>query len=296
MISKLLLSVYRGVWAIDERAISAGLQMVEAAVSRGKVENYDTQVEDKSAKYNFQMAVVNQGFKSSFKSFSNTDNIPAGSVAIIPIQDVIMTEDYCGSPGTNTMQRWLDSANAHPNIVGIVLQINSPGGSADAMFEMAAAVKQSVKPVVTSASWLMASAAYGIGSCATEILLQQDNLSEVGSIGTMIRWADYQKAYEAQGVKFHEVYATKSTDKNKIFSQANAGNYKPLIENVLNPFNEEFLAMVQVNRAGKIDLKKENVLSGKTYLTQNAIAFGLADGVGTLDNAVTRVIELANKK
>ena len=295
MASKLLLSVFRGVWAIDERAVAAGLKMVEDLVNNGQVTSFENDNEEEEKKYKFNLQVVGNNYKSSFKSFSNTDAVPENSVAVIPIQDVIMKEDYCGSPGTDTMQQWLDAANQHPNICGIVLSIDSPGGSADAMLEMAEAVKNSAKPVVAHGGWLMASAAYGIGSCASEIMLGQEVLSEVGSIGTMMQWRDWTKAYEGMGVKTHEVYATASKDKNQVFKEAQKGNYKPLINHSLDPFNNEFLSMVQVNRAGKLNLKKENVLTGKTYHTADAIKYGLADSTGKLNTAIERVKQLANK-
>lgn len=298
MASKLLLSVFRGIWAIDERAIMPNLQLVQSLLEKGKVVNLEDDDEDAEKKLKYQILIVGNNFQRSFKyDFTGlTADIPENSVAVIPMQDVIMAEDYCGSPGTDTMQQWLNAANAHPNIIGTVLKINSPGGSADAMMKMAGAVKNSAKPVVSHAEGLMASAAYGIGSSAEHIMLDHPRLTEVGSIGTMMSWQDWQGYYENLGVKFHTVYATDSKDKNQIFQQAKKGNYKPLLNHSLNPYNNEFKMIVQVNRNSKIDLKKENVLSGKTYLSQDAISVGLADSIGSINDAIELVKQLATKK
>jgi ClpP class serine protease len=295
MASKLLLSVFRGAWAIDEQAAAVKLMQLQSLLEHGSILNLEEDQEEKKLK--FQIQIVSDNSQSSFsKDFTATTQIPNGSVAIIPIQDVIMQQDYCGSPGTDTMQQWIEAANQNPNITGIVLSINSPGGSADAMIKMAQVVKDSTKPVVTHAAELIASAAYGIGSSANHIMVDHPRLTEVGSIGTMMSWADMKPVYEAMGVKFHTVYATDSVDKNKVMSEANKGNYEPLVKGFLDPYNQEFQMIVQVNRAGKINLKKENVLSGKTYLSEAAIKNGLADSIGSIQDAINKVKQLATNQ
>jgi ClpP class serine protease len=131
----------------------------------------------------------------------------------------------------------------------------------------------------------MASAAYWIGSSAKEIIAS-GKTARIGSIGTMI---SMRKPYG----EIIEIYADDSKDKNKAYIEALNGNPTPIKEEMLNPLNDIFLASVKQNRGAKLDLDKENVLTGKVYLAEDAVKYGLIDAIGTFEYAVERVTELA---
>src|SRR5690606_6943553 len=102
--------------------------------------------------------------------------------------------------------------------------------------------------------------------------------SIIGSIGTMITLADMRPAMEKAGIKLHEIYASKSTKKNKTFHDALDGKYKPITEQLLDPFNEVFHNAVKESRGEKI--KDEDVFTGATYLAEQALENGLIDHIG----------------
>jgi protease-4 len=108
----------------------------------------------------------------------------------------------------------------------------------------------------------------------------------------MLSFADMQPYYEAQGVVFHEIYATKSTDKNKDINEVIDGKYDNYIKNTLDPINEQFHASVKSNRP---DLKKE-VLTGKLYFANDAIGMGLIDEIGSMDYAIEEASRIANEQ
>lgn len=217
-------------------------------------------------------------------------------VMVLPVNGPLMKYTECGVPGTSNMLVSLNEALADPNVEAIVLQIDSPGGTVDGTKVFADAIKASTKPVVAFVDGLMASAAMWIGSSASEIVAST-NHDIVGSIGTMMQWMDFTEAYKAKGIKIHSATATESSDKNKMFSDATAtGNYTELITTMLDPVNNDFLGAMKNNRAGKIDLSKENVLTGKIYMAKEAIKYGLVDKIGTLDMAIKRAKTLAAAK
>lgn len=228
----------------------------------------------------------------------DTQNVPytKNGVYVLPVSGPIMKNENCGTPGTSNMVASLQQAIADPNIEAIVLQIDSPGGTVDGTKIFADAIKQSTKPVVAYVDGLMASAAYWIGSSASSIIASTP-IDIIGSIGTMVQWADFTEAYKQRGIKVHEAYASDSVDKNKIFSNATiTGNYTEIVTKVLDPINEQFLSAVKDNRSGKIDLNKENVLTGKTYMAKDALKNGLIDKIGTLDQAIKTAKGLASAK
>lgn len=281
----ILLSITNGLWLIDTQSAEQLGENV-AAILAGK-NFWDV---DHKSKAEF-LIVETSGNNAGGSYFAGSLNsAKPNSVAVINISGPIMKEDNCGDPGTKTYTEMLAQAQASPNITGVVLVVDSPGGTVAGTQAFADQIKAFNKPVVTLAEDLMASAAYWIGSSADYVYLQSGT-TRVGSIGTMISFADMQPAWEAQGIKFHEIYATDSTQKNKDFADARKGNYDAIKKNTLDPLNNEFVAAVKENRGNK--LNAATTLNGQVYVGQAAINNGLADAFGTLQDAVNKVAELA---
>ncbi|WP_342644618.1 S49 family peptidase [Mucilaginibacter sp. CSA2-8R] len=226
--------------------------------------------------------------------------VQPGSVAVIPVSGALMKDDYCGSPGTDTLSAWVKQAGQSGRVEAIVLKINSGGGSVAGTGEFAEVIKQSSIPVLAYCDGLMASAAYWIGSACSEIYASHQTV-EVGSIGTMISFMDDSEALQKQGYKEHVINADTSPDKNQDYFAALAGSYSRIKVNILNPTNDIFMNAVKANRAGKLKLtnvKTDGVLcqeplTGKVYLAQTAIGNGLIDGIATLDAVIDRALQLA---
>ena len=234
---------------------------------------------------NTVVAPTNRWDLKSFKGFEGA------GVAIIPVSGPLMKADFCGDFGTANLANMHKLASQSASVHTIIKVIDSPGGTVDGTQDFANTVKNSPKNTITLVDGLCASAAYWIGSAAKEMFAIVDT-SIIGSIGTMCSWYDKSQYYEQMGIVLREYYATRSTDKNRAFNEANKGLPKMLIQETLNPLNNVFLQSVEAQRAGKIDLAKEDVLTGKTYISNDATSNGLIDGVKTLEE----VIGYANDK
>ncbi len=220
--------------------------------------------------------------------FADT-NIPEGSVAIIPIRSEILKYDQpCGPRGSQSILSDVRSADQNPNIKSIVLVVDSPGGQVTGTDLLAEAVTTCTTPVVAYIDGMAASAAYWIISGASRIIASSD-LDRIGSIGTMLMVEDLQPALEAQGVKFHEIYASLSVDKNADFNQVLDGKYESYQKNVLDVINSKFLSSIKANRTGL----NESTLTGKMYFAPDAIALGLVDEIGSLEYAISVATALA---
>lgn len=289
----ILLAITNGVWLIDNQsAISFGatVSKILSGSSLNDLDESPTEVNLLDRVLLFDSEALPYVAKDT--SFSNANS---GSVAVISMTGPVMKYDNCGDPGSKTYENLLRNAYSNPNISGVVLVIDSPGGEVSGTQSLASVIKERNKPVVTLAEDLMASAAYWFGSSA-DYVMAKNGTTRVGSIGTMSSFEDMRPFWESQGVKFHEIYADASVDKNAAFTEARAGNYDRYKKEVLNPLNEEFLSDIKSNRTGKIDTKKENVLTGKTYLAKEALTNGLIDEIGGLEKAVSKVFELAGEK
>lgn len=227
--------------------------------------------------------------------YSSFDEAPVGSVAVIPVIGPMMSQDFCGSLGTQTLGRLAQEADAHPNIVGHVFVFDTPGGTVAGTENFSHIIAATQKPAVAFVQGMMASAGYWAGSAANHIMAGGQT-TQIGSIGTMLQVTDSSKADKKQGYSQITVRADASSDKNEAFLQLLAGNAQPVKDQLLNPMNAVFLSAVQANRAGKLPTGKdaENVLSGKVYLAADAVEYGLVDSIGTFQQAVQKALDMAN--
>lgn len=289
----ILQAITNGIWLIQPEFVHASAGLV-ARVLNGEeaIRSYHDDAESEEPEFKGAFTVSPEGAVSYGNKYNPFEGATPNSTAVIGMSGPIMKYDNCGDPGTKTYASILDKASSNPNINSVVLVIDSPGGTVDGTMDLATKVKEFSKPVVAYVDGLMASAAYWIGSGAQEIIINNET-STLGSIGTMISFADVQGMWEEKGVKFHYITADASVDKNKDFLEARKGNYS-LLKEKLNAINDLFTNGVKENRAGKLDLKKYNVLTGKTYLGADAVEAGLADAINTFEYAVERAQALAS--
>lgn len=234
----------------------------------------------------------------SFDPYYDEKGLEAkNSVAIIPVRDELTKYDYCGVPGTMSLEKLFNRAASAKNVKAIVMPLDTPGGAATPSMKLAETIKNvaAQKPVIAYIDEMAASGGMMIASAATNIYASS-KFDVVGSIGTMMSWANFKKMHEMRGVEFHEVYATLSTNKNRLFREANKGNYKELIGKMLDPLNEEFIGMVKANRAGRLDFSNKEVFTGEIFEAQNAVSFGLIDGIANFDTVINEARASAKPK
>jgi len=291
MFSLLISALVRGVWAIEPiyaeaykpivRNLIAGnmpaLQAAIAATQEG------TNVSGK------QMYAVAHD-KHYMRSAYSIEQAPKGAVAVLPITGPIMKYDYCGSTGTKTMAEMVRQINQAPNIAGLVVNIDSGGGEAYATKELSDEIRNLKKPTITLVDGFACSAAYWIGSATSEVVLSSA-ADVVGSIGTYVTLLDDKEFYESKGIKIHEIYASKSNNKNATHREALQGNYDPIIQEMIDPVNELFLQAVSKHRAAST--LADDALSGKTYMGKKAIKAGLADTIAGMDYCIQKIKKLA---
>jgi protease-4 len=139
----------------------------------------------------------------------------------------------------------------------------------------------------------VASAAYYIGAYANYILADNSISSAFGSIGVYISFLDNKEKMQKEGVKLRTIYAPQSTLKNHEYRELTENdNEAPLIEDVLTPSADRFIASVKGNRKGRIK-EDSDAYKGKLFEGQAIIDEGLADGFGTLYDAISIAAGLA---
>ncbi len=288
MIIGLISALTRGLWAIEPSAADGFLPLVNTIV---KGQELPKELNGEETKLSLYAVAADHGLVARHGSY---DDVPQGSVAIISIRGPIMKYDGWCSYGTMSLAQQVREADAHPNVIGTLLEWDSPGGMVSYAQTFSDIVKNTKKPVVSFINdGMMASAAYWIASGSDEIIASQ-TIDNIGSIGVYTTLADWHKYYESQGLRVIDVYADQSTEKNLDVKEAlDNDNPTPLKLEFLNPVADKFISTVTTNRAGRLDSKKGNPFKGKLYMSPEALEIGLIDRIGSMESAIQRVHDLS---
>lgn len=226
----------------------------------------------------------------SLKMDSGRSGSTATSVVVIGIKQPIQKfSDYYNLGSKSFMSIMANYAN-DPSVAGIVLDIDSGGGQVYGTGEFYDFIRAYSKPTVAYTDGYMCSAAYYLGN-ATQYIVANKRADHIGSIGAYATIVDFNGLWEKLGAKVHEMYATESTEKNSDFREVFKGNYEPYIKNVLDPIVATFHADMKATRPGL----KEAVFAGGTWTGTKSLEMGLVDELGTIQTAIAKVFELADK-
>ena len=212
----------------------------------------------------------------------------APGIAVIPVYGTLVRRSLgldaaSGLTSYGQVAAMLDAALADASVTGILLDIDSPGGEAGGVFELAQRVRaaSAVKPVWAVASDSAFSAAYAIACAASRIYVSQTG--GVGSIGVIAMHVD-QTARDAQdGYRYTAV--TAGAHKND-FSP-----HEPLDPDAFALLQAEVdrlygLFVDHVAAMRGLDATAVRATEAGLYFGPNAISVGLADRLGTTESAL----------
>lgn len=277
-------SLINGKWFIHE---PYGKTLLPSLFSILEGRSIDKVSEENRPEYHFvtgkKLAIVSG---ASYNS-SNSQN---DYVAIISLKDPIYKYDQeCGPRGTKSKLQRMASYESDPFCKGVVLDIDSGGGQVSGTPEFYDFIKNFSKPVVSYTDGLMCSAAYYIGSAASYVIANK-RADAIGSIGVMVYFLDTTGMYVQKGAKVISEYATKSTEKNRAFEELLEGKPDLYIKEELDPIAEDFINDIKLVR----DSVPEEVFAGGTWNAEDSLTRNLIDEIGTLQDAVNKVFELAD--
>ena len=208
------------------------------------------------------------------------------TVAVINMEGTI---DYDGSEcSPEGMRDLIAQAEENPDIKAIVLRVNSGGGSASAGEEMADYIKNCSKPIVVSSAAINASAAYEISSQADYIYVNKS--TEIGAIGTILQMSDISELLDKLGIKVENIASAESKDSSygtRPLSDEEREYYQYLVDTI----NKYFIEAVADGRDMTLD-EVRALATGLIYTGTDAVENGLADEVGTYDDALDKAAEL----
>lgn len=211
-------------------------------------------------------------------------------VVVINFNQPVLKYTYGSWLGTQTYMTILDRYKNDPDVAGVVLNIDSGGGQVYGTGQFYDYLVDYPKPYVAYTHGYMCSGAYYIAAPADYIIADK-RADAIGSIGAYSTIVDGNGILEHFGAKVHTIYATKSTEKNKSYREViEEGNYESYIKEDLDPIVDDFHADMKAVRP---DLSQE-VFAGGTWTGKNSLDKKLIDQLGTLEDAINKVIELSN--
>jgi signal peptide peptidase SppA len=231
------------------------------------------------------------GYTTPQRQSSATSGSPPG-VAVIPIHGTLVRrtvglEAESGLTSYSGLAAQLDAAIGNPAVSAILLDIDSPGGESGGVFDLADRIRAAsqIKPVWAVANDMAFSAAYALASAASRVFVSRTG--GVGSIGVIAMHVDQSEKDAQDGVHYTAVFAgDRKNDLNPhepISSEAHA-----FLKAEVNRIYGLFVETVARHRG--IEASAVRDTEAGLFFGQAAVAMGLADAIGTFDEALAQLL------
>lgn len=211
-------------------------------------------------------------------------------IAVIPIKGEIGTSVLGQATSPESIISNLEKAEKDPTVKGIILEINSPGGSIVAIKQVESKIKEIEKPIVAWLEDTAASGAYWIASAADKIVA--DPFTMTGSIGVSASYLEFSGLLEKFGIKYVRLVKGERKDIGSPYRNLTEEERK-LLERYLDLAHQAFIQKIAENRNLTQD-QVSKLATGEPILGIDAKEYGLVDELGGEKEAVEMVSKLAN--
>jgi protease IV len=218
------------------------------------------------------------------------DDVASGKhTALVEIVGVI---DSKGDASADRVTAALQSAFKDKNTQGIILRINSPGGSP----VQAGIIYDEIKrlrglypgiPMYAVVEDLCASGGYYIAAAADKIYV--DKASIVGSIGVIMDGWGFTGTMEKLGIERRVLTAGENKAFLDPFSPEDEKQKKHALT-MLNEIHQQFIEVVRKGR-GKRLKESPDMFSGLMWTGAKSIELGLSDGFGSVDYVAREIVK-----
>jgi len=214
------------------------------------------------------------------------------SVGLIRVEGPITSSGSSGSFGalatSDSVIDQLHQAAQDPNIMAIVLRINSPGGEVVASDEIHHAITQIEKPIVVSMGSLAASGGYYIAAPTDYIYATPNTFT--GSIGVISQFITAQKLLDEIGVEVVVITAGEGKDFGS-FHRDMTDEEQVYWQSMVDQTYANFVDVVAQGRGLTVD-QVQQFADGRVIIGTEALELGLVDEIGYLDDAIRKAGEL----
>ncbi|WP_150576121.1 S49 family peptidase [Pandoraea aquatica] len=197
-----------------------------------------------------------------------------------------------GQASAQKINAALESAFEDKSAAGVILRINSPGGSpvqAGMIYDDIARLraKYPKKPIYVVVEEMCASGGYYVAAAADKIYV--DKASIVGSIGVLMDGFGFTGLMDKLGVERRLLTAGRNKGFLDPFSPQ-TDQQKTYALDMLEQVHQQFITAVKKGRGDRLK-DDPDLFSGLFWTGQRSVELGLADGLGTVDSVARDVLK-----
>lgn len=226
----------------------------------------------------FVLVVVAAGFVGRGRS------LPIGEkIGVIEMTGVIVASK-------TTIEHIIEFRN-NPSIKGIVLRVDSPGGGVGPSQEIYEEIKKTVavKPVVVSMGSVAASGGYYVSAPANRIFANPGTIT--GSIGVIMEFTNIQELLGKIGLENQVIKSGEHKDIGSPIRPMTESD-RQILQSLIDDTQQQFVAAVAEGRKMPV-ADVVPLADGRVFTGRQALAVGLVDELGNLQDAISAVARMA---
>jgi protease IV len=209
--------------------------------------------------------------------------------ALVELRGVIASES---SSSAENIVNGLQDAFEHRNTQGVILRINSPGGSPVQAGHIHDEIRRLREkhpdiPLYAVVEDIGASGGYYVAVAADQIFV--DRASIIGSIGVMMGGFGFTDLLERLGVERRLLAAGENKDFLDPFLPEREA-HRAYAQTMLNEIHQQFIAVVRQGRGERLKEVPE-LYSGLVWVGSHSVELGLADALGNVDYVAREIIK-----
>lgn len=213
---------------------------------------------------------------------------PTQKISVINVEGMIASDQ-----SNDTIVDMLKEAQKDPQIAGVIMQINSPGGSvyaSEKIYKEIKKLQEINKPVYAVMEELAASGGYYISAPCDKIYASNETWT--GSIGVIMQSYSLEGLFDEYGIKEQNITTGKMKDAGSPGSDMD-DEEKEYFQGLVDSAFGRFVKVVSEGR----DMSEKEVrklADGRVYDGSQALENGLVDNIGDLENAYKDMTEAYN--
>ncbi len=220
--------------------------------------------------------------------FGEDVSLPKSHTALVDLQGVIASDQASADDVISSLQ----SAFEDTKTKGVILRINSPGGSPVQAGQIYDEIKRLRKlhpktPLYVVVDDICASGGYYVAAGADKIFV--DKASIVGSIGVLMDGFGFTETMKKLGVERRLLTAGENKGFLDPFSPADP-KQETYARQMLEEIHTQFINVVKEGRGNRLKETPE-MFSGLVWSGEKSIQLGLADGFGSVESVARDVVK-----